>query len=173
MDKIEKKDINNAIKWSALTELLAKLISPITSMILARLLTPESFGIVASVTMVTSFSDMFTDFGCNKYIIQHTFKDDLELSKYSSVGFWTNLIISSIIWMIIYLFRNRISSLVGIPGMGNTVIIASLSLLFTSFSSIQMAIMRKNLNFKKLFKIRFIITSSVLVVSVIFVFLGL
>ena len=36
--------VKNATKWSAITEIAAKLVTPITSMVLARLLTPEAFG---------------------------------------------------------------------------------------------------------------------------------
>lgn len=50
----------DAAKWSLLTEVLVKLVTPITQLILARILTPEAFGVVATVTMVTSFADMFT-----------------------------------------------------------------------------------------------------------------
>ena len=91
MEESKTLDIKGAVKWSAFAEIIAKLIAPITSIILARLLTPEAFGIVASVTMVTSFCDLFTDVGCNKYIIQHTFKDDIDLSNNASVAFWTNI----------------------------------------------------------------------------------
>ena len=53
--------IGQAAKWSSITEIIAKLISPITNMILARLLVPEAFGIVATITMVISFAEIFTD----------------------------------------------------------------------------------------------------------------
>ena len=63
----EKKDLGkkmrSATKWSAVTQLFAKLVSPITTMVLARLLTPEAFGIVATLTMVISFAEIFTDAG--------------------------------------------------------------------------------------------------------------
>ena len=62
-----KKTIGTATKWSAISELLAKLIAPVSSMILARLLTPEAFGVVATVNVIISFADMFTDAGFQKY----------------------------------------------------------------------------------------------------------
>ena len=69
----EKKDLGkkmqSATKWSAVTQLFAKLVSPITTMVLARLLTPEAFGIVATLTMVISFAEIFTDAGFQKYVV--------------------------------------------------------------------------------------------------------
>lgn len=46
-NKSIKKSIGNAAIWSSLAEIVAKMILPITNMILAMLLTPEIFGIVA------------------------------------------------------------------------------------------------------------------------------
>ena len=68
--------VKTATKWSAVTEILSKLVSPLTNMVLARLLTPEAFGIVATLTMVISFAEIFTDAGFQKYIIQHKFDNE-------------------------------------------------------------------------------------------------
>lgn len=57
----------SAAKWSLATEIIAKIISPISQLVLARLLAPEAFGMVATVTMVVSFADMFADAGFQKY----------------------------------------------------------------------------------------------------------
>ena len=65
------RKIGQATKWSSITEILSKLISPIVNIVLARLLAPEAFGIVATITMVISFAEVFTDAGFQKYIIQH------------------------------------------------------------------------------------------------------
>ena len=89
------KKIGMAAKWSIATEIAAKLISPVSNMILARFLTPEAFGVVATVTMVTSFADMFTDAGFQKYLVQHEFKDKNDQYDSTTVAFWTNLAIST------------------------------------------------------------------------------
>lgn len=155
-EKSIKKNIGNAAKWSSLTEIVAKMISPITNMILARLLTPEIFGIVATVTMVFSFADMFTDAGFQKYIVQHEFREEGELYRHADVAFWSNFTVSMIFWLVISLFSKKIAILVGCPGLGNIFIVACISLPLTSFSSIQMAIYRRSFNFKTLFQVRIV-----------------
>ncbi len=62
MAELNNKKVVNATKWSAITELVAKLISPITSMVLARLLTPEAFGVVATITMIVSFAEWYAEY---------------------------------------------------------------------------------------------------------------
>ena len=55
------KKVAKATKWSIVTEIIAKLISPLANMILARILVPEAFGSVATITMIISFAEVFTD----------------------------------------------------------------------------------------------------------------
>lgn len=144
----------DAGKWSLITELAAKIVTPVSNMVLARLLAPEAFGVVAIISMIISFADMFTDAGFQKYLVQHEFKDDEEKFMNTNVAFWTNLGISVFLWLIIIVFRNQIAGLVGNPGLGYVIAIASVQLVFTSFSSIQMALYRRDFDFKTLFIVR-------------------
>lgn len=148
--------INQATKWSAITEILAKIVVPISSMVLARLLLPEVYGIVTSISLVISFTELFTDAGFQKYIIQHDFKNENDLDKATNIGFWTNLGLSFFLWIIIVIFSNRISDFVGCEGKEFALIISSLNLPILSFSSIQMARYKRDLVFDTLFKVRMI-----------------
>lgn len=146
----------NATKWSAMTEIAAKLVSPLTNMILARIIAPEAFGVVATITMITSFADMFTDAGFQKYLVQHNFKDNEEKHKNANVAFLTNLAISLVLWIIIAFYSEEIAILVGNPGLGNVITIACFQLPLTAFSSIQMSLYRRDFDFKTLFMVRII-----------------
>ena len=55
--------IGRATVWSSVTEVVTKLITPVVNMVLARLLVPEAFGVVATITMIISFAELFTDAG--------------------------------------------------------------------------------------------------------------
>lgn len=147
MNSLESKVVT-ATKWSALTEIASKLISPVAGMILARLLTPEAYGAVATTTIIISFAELFTDAGFQKYIIQHDFTDDDDRDKSINVAFWTNLVMSLIIWGIIIAFRYPIASLVGSPGLETAIVVACAAIPIAAFSSFQKASFRKNLNFK-------------------------
>lgn len=165
--------IFNAAKWSTITEIAAKLILPITNMILARIISPEAFGVVATITMITSFADMFTDAGFQKYLIQHQFKDKVEKYKYANVAFLTNIIVSLFLWVIISLYSDQIALLVGSPGLGNVISVACIQLPITAFSSIQIALYRRDFNFKTLFWVRIISLLIPLLVTIPLAILGL
>ena len=145
-----------ATKWSALTEIAAKLVTPVTSMILARLVAPESFGIVATLNIVIAFAEIFTDAGFQKYIIQHEFVDERDRDESTNVAFWSNLVMSFVFWGVIAIFAEPVMRLVGNPGYGNVLVIACVSIPLAAFSSIQMANYQRDLDFKTLFKIRLI-----------------
>ena len=167
-----KNKILKAAKWSAITEIIAKLITPITNIILARIIAPEAFGVVATITMIISFADMFTDAGFQKYLVQHEFKSDEEKNIYTNVAFWTNLIISLLMWGLIIIFSDQIASMVGNPGLGDVISIACSQLILTSFSSIQMAIYRREFDFKTLFLVRIVSIFIPFVVTIPLAFLG-
>ena len=165
MSELNNK-IVNATKWSSITEILARLITPITSIVLARLLTPEAFGVVTTLTMVITFAEIFTDAGFQKYLIQHEFKDDIDKEQSTNVAFWSNLIMSLLIWLLIGIFSEPLASLVGNPGLGNVLIIACISIPLAAFSSIQMALFKRALDFKTLFKVRVVAISIPLLVTI-------
>jgi O-antigen/teichoic acid export membrane protein len=146
----------HATKWSSITEIIAKVLSPVTTMILARLLVPEMFGIMATITIVISFAELFTDAGFQKYLIQKEFKSKEDLTESANVAFLTNLFLAILLWGVIIVFRDSLSDLFGKNKLGTAISIACVSLPLGAFSSIQMALFTRDLDFKTLFKIRVI-----------------
>ncbi|MDB1805546.1 lipopolysaccharide biosynthesis protein [Eggerthella lenta] len=157
----------SATKWAFASQIAAKLISPLTTMVLARLLTPEAFGVVASVTMVISFADVFSDAGFQKYLVQHKYKSDDDLRQSACVAFWTNLAISVSLWLLIALFNEQLAFAVGNAGLGIVLVVAGGSIPLTALISVQTGIFQRALNFKVLFKSRLLSSLVMMVVSVI------
>lgn len=150
--------IGNSLKWSAAGEITSKLIAPVTNMILARILAPEDFGIIATINMIITFVDLFTDSGFAKYIIQCDFVNETQEKQSITIAFWTNLVLSIALWIMIAIFRFPIAHLVGNTGYEDVIIIASIQLIVTSFSSIQTAIYRRYFDYKTLFKARMLMS---------------
>lgn len=145
------KKMKTAAKWSSLGEISAKLIAPVTNAVLARLLVPEAFGVVATLTLVVSFAEIFTDAGFQKYLVQHEFANEADLELGTNVAFWTNLMLSLILWAGIAVFATPIANLVGSPGCEKAIIVMSGQIPLLAFSSIQMARYRREFDFRSLF----------------------
>ncbi|MBP1154405.1 MULTISPECIES: lipopolysaccharide biosynthesis protein [unclassified Paenibacillus] len=165
--------IVSATKWSLITEVIAKIIVPLTNIILARILAPEAFGVIATITMIISFADMFTDAGFQKYLVQHQFKNEKDKQRSANVAFWTNFTISIFFWILIIFFNEQVATMVGNPGLGIVIIVACIQLPLTSFSSIQMALFRRDFDFKTLFFVRIIGILIPFVITIPLALLGL
>ena len=55
--------IQKSMGWSLFSEVAAKFVIPASNMILARVLAPDEFGVVAVCNMLVSFVDLITDAG--------------------------------------------------------------------------------------------------------------
>lgn len=163
---ILNRQITSASKWSAISEIVAKLINPVLTIILARVLTPETFGVVATITMIVSFVEIFTDAGFQKYLIQHEFENEKEKYHCTTVAFWSNLILSFLLWGIIAIFNKSLARLVGSPGLGYVIVISCVSIPLQAFSSIQRALFKREFDFKTLFYVRLVTISIPLFITI-------
>lgn len=170
-DELTQK-ASSATQWSLVTEVVVKLISPLTQIALAHILAPEAFGVVATVTMVTSFADMLSDAGFQKYLIQHEFRDKSHLFRSANVAFVTNLFVSLALWSLVALFNEPLAALVGNDGLGIVLIVACASLPLTALSSIQLALFHRAFSFKELFVVRVAVALVPLFVTVPLALLG-
>lgn len=157
MDNNLNTQIISATKWSSITEIVAKLATPISSIILARILTPEAYGAMAAISIIISFTELFTDIGFKKYLIQHEFIDEKSKIDSANVAFWTNLSLSIIFWCIIIIFKDDLAILVGSPSLGLGIAVACFGIPLAAFSSLQTALYQREFDFKSLFFVRIIV----------------
>ena len=59
-----------SVKWAGLGSLVPRLITPMSTLVLAALLTPHDFGIVAASQAVINFAQIVVELGIGKAIIQ-------------------------------------------------------------------------------------------------------
>ena len=152
----EGQVIGRSIKWSSLTEIGVKFVTPVSTMILARILAPEAFGVLAVCSMIVSFAEIIADAGFGKYIVQAEFPDKETLHKYASIAFWAHLFVSVFLWNIISLFSKEFANWLGVPGKSDVIIIACLQLVFMSMISTQLGLLRRGFLFKKTFIARIV-----------------
>lgn len=163
---MSNNQIHKSMGWSLFTEVAVKFIVPITNMLLARLLAPEAFGMIAVCNMIITFFDLITEAGFSKYLIQRDFSGDSEKRAYANVAFWSNFIVSILVVSGIWLFRDAIALALGSLEYSIVVAVASLQILITSISSIQLALLRRSFSFKALFNVRILGTIVPLLVTV-------
>jgi len=163
--------IAKAIRFSFLAEVGGKLIQPLTFLVLANLMSPESFGVVSAAMIVVSFSQVLWEVGFSKVIIQ---KEHIEQSEISTL-FWINFSLGLLCGFGIFFFSNQLSSFLFDSNSDIAKVLRYLSLLIIiqSSISIQTSLFQREFNFKRLFQIRLIGTLSQAISSIILVISGL
>ena len=89
-----KRQLFSGVFYTALAKYSGIIISLVVAGILARLLSPDDFGIVAIATVIIAFFNLFTDMGISPAIIQHKALTKEELSDIFSFTVWTGIAIS-------------------------------------------------------------------------------
>jgi len=149
-----KSSIATAAKWSILAELASKGLTPIIFVVLAWLLTPKDFGLIAIATMIISFAQIFWDAGLSKALIQR--QKDIE--KTANIVFWTNAILGILIYVLLLLSAGFIAHLFNEPLAEDVIKIQGIQIILASLCSVQTALFKKDLNFKPLFYVRLLTT---------------
>lgn len=143
---IKSKTLSGLI-WQFAQRLLAQLFSFIVTVILARLLAPSDYGVVALASMFVILIGTFTDVGLNAALVQKKDADELD---YNTV-FYTCLILSIVIYGIIYLFAPHFASIYNNPQICPIIRTLSLTLPIGALASVQNATVSRELQFKKFF----------------------
>lgn len=167
-----QKKMRSSAKWTLLTEIISKIVTPLTGMILARLLDPSAFGVLASLLVVTSFAEMFADSGLQKYLVQHNFKGNKDLENGFNVAIYTSVSIAIVIWLIIAAFAEPISKMLSSADLAFPLQVMSVGIILESFNGVQMAIFKRNFRFDMLFRLRMMVIFIPLVVTIPCALLG-
>jgi O-antigen/teichoic acid export membrane protein len=142
----------HALKWSFFSELAAKAIQPVVFIVLARLLTPEDFGVMTAAMMVIAFSQIFWEAGMGKALIQR----QTHIKEAANAAFMINIGLGVLIAGLLYLFAQPIAQTFIQDDRVTAVLqVMTLQVLLGALGSVQTALLQKEMGFKKLFWVRF------------------
>lgn len=146
-----RKAAFSALKWSILSEVVSRVAGPLVFLVLARLLTPSDYGVVAAAAVLVSFSQIFSDAGLAKALVQRQKHD---VNSAANVVFWCNFGLSLLIYASLYIFAKEISLFFNETRIAEIIPVASLQLVFASLGAVQNALLQRSLEFKKIFFVR-------------------
>ena len=141
---ITKQKIAKSFIWSLLEKFGSQGLQFIISIILARILLPEDYGIVALIQIFIQIANVFVVDGFNTALIQKKDSDELD---FSSV-FFATCIIAFLLYIIIFFLSPIIASFYNQSELTKVLRIFSLSLIYTPLLSCQYAYIAKHLMFK-------------------------
>jgi len=119
----------------------------VIQLILARLLLPEDYGIIALIVIFISIATVFVQSGFNTALIQKKNADDTD---FSSV-LYLSLIVSSLIYTVLFISAPHIAEFYQEPKLIKVIRVLGVVLFFGAINSIQYAIISRTMQFKRLF----------------------
>lgn len=158
----------NALGWDLVGNYGGQITGFIISIFLARLLSPQDFGLVGMSMVFIAVLQVFKDFGFASALIQN--KENTSLT-YSSV-FYINLLAGTLLTILLYFVAPLIGRFYDNQAVILIVQLLSITFFINSFNIVQSTILRKSLDFKKLTMRDLISQISAGVVAVILAFQG-
>lgn len=146
----------SGVLWSAGSRLGQQLVQFGVSVVLARLLVPRDFGLVAEVIVFTSFAWVLVDFGFSAALIQ---REELE-ERHVSSAFWLNVAVGLALTAAAIGASPGVAAFYHEPRLRNLTIALAFSFALGSLGIVQGTLLERALNFRRLAVIT--ITATVL-----------
>lgn len=154
-ESLKQKTVKG-VGWSAIDNVAHFGVGFIVSIVLARILSPEDYGLIGIVTIFTNVCNTIINSGFNSALIR---KKDANEDDFST-AFIVNLVISVLLYAIIYVCSPSIAGFFGREELTSLTRVASLAMIIGALSLVQMTKLTKRIDFKTQTKITII--SSIL-----------
>jgi len=144
MTKKVGNKIFSSFLWKWLERSSVQGVKFLVQILLARLLLPEEYGLIALISVFIAVADAFVHSGLNVALVQKKDADDLD---FCSV-FYTSIVIAVAFYFVLYITAPLVSNYYGQPLLIMVIRILSLDLVFIAVNSVQNAYISRNMLFK-------------------------
>lgn len=139
-----KTEMLHGVVWSAIEKYSGLLVQLLITAVLARLLTPTDFGVIAIATVITTFFNMFTDMGIGAAIVQNQTLTREDLRSLFSFSVYAGVILAVLFFFSSYVISSFYDNALLLP----ICQLLSLNLLFAAWNMVPNALIRKAKRFK-------------------------
>ena len=140
-----KKKTVRGVLWSLTGQFSVQGIQFLVSVVLARLLSPDDYGLIGMLAIFLAISQVFIDGGFSSALIQRKDCDD---TTYSTV-FYINVGISLVCYGILFAAAPFIADFYGQPLLKDIARVSSLSLIIGALSATNTVQLTKRIDFKR------------------------
>lgn len=144
MSKSLKEQATNGVIWSAIERFSVQGIQFVLSIIIARLVSPSEYGLIAMLGIFIAIAQIFVDSGFSNALIQ---KKDRTETDFSTV-FYFNIVISLIVYLLLFACSHLIADFYNEPRLDIVTKWVGLTLIISGLTIVQRAKLTINLDFK-------------------------
>lgn len=152
-----KKKTAKSVGWGFIETLSTYAVRFVIGIILARLLTPNDYGLIGMVTVFLSITDVFVNAGFGQAFIQKKNATQVDANTVFGINFVIGIVVYGIFWLLAPFIADFFRQ----PILTTLVRVFFIIIIINSLNVIQQSIIRKELQFKK----RAILTFSSSLVS--------
>lgn len=142
---LEKKSVVKGFFWTAIETYSGQGIAFLVSIVMARLLMPNDYGIIGMITVFMCIADTLIDAGFTQALIR---KQDCTAKDYSTV-FYFNITISCAIFALLFCSAPFIAKFYETPLLKDVTRIMGLSFVISSIGAVSSTILVKEFRFKQ------------------------
>jgi PST family polysaccharide transporter len=157
-----RRQARSAVLWSAVEKWFTRLGSLLAFLVLARLLAPEAFGVVAAAATVIGLVGMLVEAGLGKYLIQ---AEELTPAVLNSV-FWSSMGFAAVGAVAMVVTAPWVAALFDSPDLVTVVRVLAVLVLVNTASIVPASVMQRELLFRPLAVRRLWATAASVVVAV-------
>lgn len=162
------KKITKGLMWTYLERICAQGVSTLVTIILARLLLPENYGVVSIATIFMSFCDALVVGGFSDTLIQKKDADDIDFSTM----FWFVLAFGFLMFGIVFAIAPLAETFFKTSMVCVTLRVMAVRLPINAVNSIQSAYISKHMKYKYFFFATLIGTVVSAVVGIVMAYMG-
>lgn len=134
--------------WSFLEQGGSKLIQVVIQIVLARILSPDAFGVLAILLVVTQLADSVAQSGLGMGLIQ---KSDADASSYTT-AWWLSLALAAAMYAVVFLAAPAVAAFYSMEGLDTYLRVLGLVVLTNSANSIQRSYLQRSMDFRSIFR---------------------
>ena len=156
----------SGVKWTTFSSVILALLQILQLVILARLLDPSIFGLMAITSVVIGFAQAFLDMGISNAIIH---KQEVSHTQLSTL-YWLNILSGVVLFIIVSLCAPLVALFYQEAELTNIIILVAMTFLIQPFGQQFVVLWQKELRFNDIAKVDVITKLLSLLVSVIFAY---
>lgn len=145
-----KSKVISGVIWISLSKVLLKFINFVIMIVLARLLEPADFGLVALAMVFVTFFEITRDLGMESALI-HYEGDEHDKNLVYSTAFSLYPVVAILLYLVSYFFAPYVAAFFGNENVEAVIRALLLTIVVWSFGTLPRTLLVKNLDFKKMF----------------------
>ena len=161
-----QRKLVNAYLWAMLGKWVTRSIGIVSTVILARILEPESFGLIALAMICIGFFEMLQTIGIDRYIIIQTRIDDTLLNS----GWTLQIICKFVLYSLLLMCSSHFAEFFEKPQLELLIDVVAINSFFGSFQNIGITLFHKELAFKKLTYLEMVVKLSSTLTTLVFAY---